>query len=169
MKKRGSVYKLRNIFDDVSCDYIISAKYKFKSENKSYLAKHLFEGIEPEFLDNYSLGDMLVAGYNFGCGSTREQAPQSLKVAGVKVVIAKSFGVSFYKNAFNSGLLLVICNTDHIEDRDDVEIDLLNNYVRNLTKRTGIKMDPIPSPLLKLYTDGGLTQHLRKNNNSYNL
>lgn len=155
--------------DDVSCDYIISGKYKFQSEDKRFLAKHVLEDIEPGFKSEFSAGDILVAGYNFGCGSTREQAPQALMVAGVKVIIAKSFSQTFYRNAFNNGLLLIETNTDHISDKDEIEVDLINNYIRNLTQKIGIKITPINPACLKIFSDGGLISHLKKNTNNYNL
>jgi 3-isopropylmalate/(R)-2-methylmalate dehydratase small subunit len=168
MKQRGNAYKLHKIIDNVSCDYIISDRYRFQSENKKMLAQHILEEVEPDFINSITYGDFLIAGYNFGCGSTREQAPQALQAAGIKAIIAKSYAWTFYRNAFNNGLLLVECNTDHIEDKDELEIDLDNTYIRNLTRQVGIKIHPIEPAVIRLYTEGGLIEHLKKNNNKYN-
>ncbi|HAR62373.1 MAG: 3-isopropylmalate dehydratase [Candidatus Margulisiibacteriota bacterium] len=169
MKIKGTVYKLEKIEDDVNCDYIISGKYKFQSEDKSFLAKHIFEDIEPGINDKITRGDFLVGGYNFGCGSTREQALQALLAAGIKVIIAKSFAHTFYRNAFNNGFLLIECNTDYMETKDEIEIDLKNNFLRNINKQLGIKMVPIEPAILKIYYDGGIINHLKKNKGRYNL
>lgn len=166
---RGCAYKLEHIDDDVNCDYIISGKYKFQTEDKVVLGKHIFENFEPGMNDKLNRGDFLVAGYNFGCGSTREQAIQSLIAAGIKVIIAKSFAHTFYRNAFNNGMLLIECNTDYIDNKDEIEINLKNQFIRNATKKMGLKISPIDPAVLKMYHDGGLINHLLKNRNHFNL
>lgn len=166
---RGCAYKLERIEDDVNCDYIISGKYKFQTEDRSFLSRHIFENIEPGMLDRINRGDFLIAGYNFGCGSTREQAIQTLIGAGLSAVIAKSFAHTFYRNAFNNGLLLIECNTDYVENKDELEIDLKNHFLRNATQKMGIKIGNIDPAVLKIYSDGGLINHLKKNRNRYNL
>lgn len=167
MKLRGGVYKLKYITDNVSCTYIISSRNKFFSRGLDDLKNSLFDEIEPNFFSSYSSGDFLIAGYNFGTGSTREQSHIALKKAGINVVIAKSFAPVFYKNAFNHGMLLIECNTDYIEDRDEVEIDVINGLVRNVSKKIGIKMNSINPTFLRIFNDGGLIEHLKKNNMKY--
>src|SRR3989338_10630118 len=97
--------------DNINTDYVISGRYKFKIQDPKELARHIFEDIDPQFALRIKKGDILVAGENFGCGSSREQAPQALKQAGFHAILAKSFARIFYRNAFNIGLLLVECQT----------------------------------------------------------
>ena len=126
--------------NDINTDYIISGRYKFRIQNEKELAKHIFEDIEEGFYKKVKAGDFLVAGENFGCGSSREQAPVALKASGLSAVIAKSFARIFYRNAFNIGLCLVECETNFIDDMDELEIDLENNLVRNLSKGLNIEI-----------------------------
>ncbi|MDD5174255.1 MAG: hypothetical protein PHV48_05465, partial [Candidatus Omnitrophica bacterium] len=95
--------------DNINTDYVISGRYKFRIQDPNELCKHIFEDIDPGFAARVKKGDILVAGENFGCGSSREQAPQSLKTAGFYAIAAKSFARIFYRNAFNIGLLLIEC------------------------------------------------------------
>src|SRR3989338_7469537 len=127
------------IKDNINTDYVISGRYKFKIQDPSVLAAHIFEDIDPAFASRGKKGDYLIAGENFGCGSSREQAPQALKQAGFSAVIAKSFARIFYRNAFNIGLALLECNTDFIDDGDELEIDISAAKVRNVSK--GLKLD----------------------------
>jgi 3-isopropylmalate/(R)-2-methylmalate dehydratase small subunit len=100
----GQAHRLK-IDNDVNTDYIISGRYKFHISDPKELARHIFEDLEENFINCITKGDFIIAGKNFGCGSSREQAPLALKVAGVGAVIAKSFARIFYRNAFNLGLL----------------------------------------------------------------
>jgi len=148
--------------DDINTDYIISGKYKFKIEDMKELGKHVFEDIDPDFVKKISPGDILVAGKNFGCGSSREQAVYALKSAGISAVIAKSFARIFYRNAFNNALPLVECESIEISDGDFLEIDLGKGLVKNLTKNKEIPIKLLPKIMLNLLEDGGLVEHFKK-------
>jgi len=103
-----------------------------------------------------------VAGENFGCGSSREQAPQALKSSGFYAVAAKSFARIFYRNAFNIGLLLVECNTDFIDDGDELELDIERGRIRSMSKGLILEIKPIPPVMKRLLSDGGVVEHFRK-------
>ena len=107
-------------------------------------------------------GDFVVAGNNFGLGSSREHAPQIIKIAGVGAVIAKSFARIFYRNAINIGLLLIECDTDKIDAGDELELDIKNGILKDITKNIEIKITPLPDVMIKLLGDGGLIEHLKK-------
>jgi 3-isopropylmalate/(R)-2-methylmalate dehydratase small subunit len=148
--------------DNVNTDYVISGRYKFKIQDPKELAKHIFEDIDPDFAARVKPGDILVAGENFGCGSSREQAPQALKSSGFYAVVAKSFARIFYRNAFNIGLLLVECNTDFIDDGDELELDIDKGKLKSKSKGLILDMKPIPSVMKKLLEDGGVVEHFKK-------
>jgi len=148
--------------DNINTDYVISGRYKFKIQDPKELAKHIFEDIDPAFAARVQKGDVLVAGENFGCGSSREQAPQSLKTAGFYAVAAKDFARIFYRNAFNIGLLLIECNTDFIDDGDELEIDIEKGKLRNKSKGLLLDIKPIPPVMKKLLEDGGVIEHFKK-------
>jgi 3-isopropylmalate/(R)-2-methylmalate dehydratase small subunit len=147
--------------NDINTDYIISGRYKFRIQNEKELAKHIFEDIEEGFYKKVNAGDFLVAGENFGCGSSREQAPVALKASGLRAVIAKSFARIFYRNAFNVGLCLVECETNFIDDMDELEIDLENNLVRNLSKGLNIEIKPVPDIMRKFLETGGVIEYFK--------
>ena len=148
--------------DDINTDYIISGRYKFKIDNMNELAKHVMEDIDPKFASEVKKGDVIVAGRNFGCGSSREQAPRALKAAGVSAIVAKSYARIFYRSSFNVGLPLVECDTDGISDGDMIEIDLDSGEV--VDRSTGLKKKAtaIPGTMQILLKDGGLIPHLKK-------
>lgn len=148
--------------DNVNTDYVISGRYKFKIQDPKELAKHIFEDIDPDFAARVTKGDVLVAGENFGCGSSREQAPQALKTAGFYAVAAKSFARIFYRNAFNIGLLLVECDTDFLDDGDEVELDIENGRIMDKVKGLAFSIKPIPPVMKQLLKDGGVVEHFRK-------
>jgi 3-isopropylmalate/(R)-2-methylmalate dehydratase small subunit len=148
--------------DNVNTDYVISGRYKFKIQDPKELAKHIFEDIDADFAARVRPGDILVAGENFGCGSSREQAPQALKSSGFYAVVAKSFARIFYRNAFNIGLLLVECNTDFIDDGDELELDIEKGKLKSKSKGLILDTKPIPSVMKKLLADGGVVEHFRK-------
>ncbi|MDD5449535.1 MAG: 3-isopropylmalate dehydratase small subunit [Candidatus Omnitrophica bacterium] len=148
--------------DNVNTDYVISGRYKFSIEDPKELARHIFEDIDPKFASRVKEGDFIVAGENFGCGSSREQAPQSIKAAGIKAVIAKSFARIFYRNAFNIGLCLIECDTDQINEGDSLEINLEKNRLKNITKNSLLPIRPIPPVMKKLLSDGGVIEHFKK-------
>ena len=148
--------------DDINTDYIISGRYKFKIQDPVELAKHVMEDLDPHFYSKLKKGDFIVAGSNFGCGSSREQAPMAIKYAGVSAVLAKSFARIFYRNCFNLGLPAIECDTDGIAEGDELELDLDKGVIRNKTKGRNIKISPIPKTMQTLLADGGLVEHFKK-------
>jgi len=150
------------VTDNINTDYVISGRYKFKIQDPKELAKHIFEDIDPQFASRIGKGDILVAGENFGCGSSREQAPQALKTAGFTAVIAKSFARIFYRNAFNIGLLLIEADTSFVDDGDELELNAEKGLVRNKGKGLVLDTKPIPPVMKKLLEDGGVIEHFRK-------
>ena len=154
--------KAHKFGDDVNTDYIISGKYKFKTLDMRVLAKHVMEDLDPGFYDKVTAGDFIVGGANFGCGSSREQAPLAIKYADVGAVLAKSFARIFYRNAINTGLPVVECDTDLIGPGDDLSVDLTAGIITNRTKGTAIPIKPLPKVMIKILKDGGLAAHFKK-------
>lgn len=155
----GKAHKFGN---DVNTDYVISGKYKFKTLDMKELAKHVMEDLDPDFYNKVEKGDFIVAGTNFGCGSSREQAPWAVIYAGVSAVIAKSFARLFYRNAINCGLPLIECDTDQINPGDELEVDLENGVLYNRTSGKELKITPLPKVMLKILREGGLAAHFQK-------
>ncbi|GAV23905.1 3-isopropylmalate dehydratase small subunit [Carboxydothermus pertinax] len=156
---RGKCHKFGN---DVNTDYIISGKYKFKTLDMNELAKHVMEDLDPDFYSKVTSGDFIVAGSNFGCGSSREQAPLAIKYAKIGAVIAKSFARIFYRNAINTGLPVIECDTDKINAGDELEVDLSKGTIKNLTTGEDIPIKPLPDVMIKILRDGGLIEHFKK-------
>jgi len=150
------------IGDDINTDYIISGKYKFKTLDMKDLSTHLLEDIDPEFTKKIKPGDFIVAGKNFGCGSSREQAPLVIKYAGLGGVIAISFARIFYRNAINNGLPLVECDTSNINDKDELRIDLESGILEDITKGFKIVVNPLPPFMMELLKNGGLVNYFKK-------
>jgi 3-isopropylmalate/(R)-2-methylmalate dehydratase small subunit len=159
MKFSGKAHKFGN---DVNTDYIISGKYKFKTLDMKALAQHVMEDLDPNFYEKVSPGDFIVAGTNFGCGSSREQAPLAIKYADVGAVLAKSFARIFYRNAINTGLPVVECDTDQIDPGDKLFVDLAAGVITNRTKRITLPIKPLPEVMIKILNDGGLAAHFKK-------
>jgi 3-isopropylmalate/(R)-2-methylmalate dehydratase small subunit len=159
MKLNGRAHCFGN---DVNTDYIISGKYKFKTLDMKELASHVMEDLDPDFARKVQPGDFVVAGRNFGCGSSREQAPLALLNAGVGAVLAASFARIFYRNAINTGLPVVECDTAGISDGDELLADMEGGVLRNLTRGTEIPIKPLPAFMLKVLSDGGLAAHFVK-------
>ncbi|OGI01705.1 MAG: 3-isopropylmalate dehydratase [Candidatus Melainabacteria bacterium GWF2_37_15] len=159
MIKQGKAWKFG---DDISTDHIAPGRLFHLRTNLPELAKHVLEDADPEFAQKMSVGDFVVAGNNFGLGSSREHAPQVLKIAGVNAVLAKSFARIFFRNAINIGLLLVECNTDMINQGDELELDLAAGIIKNKTQATKIKATPLPDVMIKILNDGGLAKHIEK-------
>ncbi|MCS7121937.1 MAG: 3-isopropylmalate dehydratase small subunit [Archaeoglobaceae archaeon] len=144
--------------DNVDTDVIIQGKWLVINDPKE-LAKHLFENVRAEFVKEVKPGDLVVAGENFGCGSSREHAALALKAAGVSVV-AKSYARIFFRNAINIGLLVVECKeTEKIEDGDEVYIE--GNFIFNKTKNEKYEISPMPDFLKKIIDKGGLVNFCR--------
>jgi len=148
--------------DDVNTDYIISGKYKFKTLDMDELACHCMEDIDPDFTGKVQPGDFIVAGGNFGCGSSREQAPLVIKHAGVSAVLARSFARIFFRNAINKGLPAVECDTSGIRAGDELEVNLGAGKVTNLTRGTEVKIAPLPAVMMDILAEGGLTDYLKR-------
>ena len=147
--------------NDINTDYIISGRYKFKIQDPKELAKHIFEDLEEDFHKRLNPGDFLVAGNNFGCGSSREQAPVSLKASGISAIIAKSYARIFYRNAFNVGLCLIECETNYIDDMDELELDLDANVLKNISKGVNVEIKPLPDVMRKFLEAGGVIEYFK--------
>ena len=148
--------------DNISTDHIAPGRLFHLRSNLQEFAKHVLEDADPNFASTMQKGDFVVAGNNFGLGSSREHAPQIIKIAGVHAVLAKSFARIFYRNAINIGLLAIECDTDLIDAEDKIELDVKNGAVKNLTKALEIKFSPLPDVMIKLLADGGLVEHVKK-------
>ena len=148
--------------DDINTDYIISGRYKFKIDDMNELAKHVMEDIDRDFSSKVMPGDFVVAGRNFGCGSSREQAPRALKAAGVGAVIAKSYARIFYRSSFNIGLPLIECDTDWIASADLLVVDLGMGTIENPKTGQVSEITKIPGTMQTILSDGGLIPHLKK-------
>ena len=157
--KRGKAFKFG---DGISTDHIAPGRLFHLRSNLEEFSKHVLEDADPEFASKMSKGDFVVAGNNFGLGSSREHAPQIIKIAGVGAVIAKSFARIFYRNAINIGLLLIECDTDKIDAGDELELDVKNGILKDVTKGLEIQITPLPDVMIKLLGDGGLIEHLKK-------
>lgn len=154
----GNVWKFG---DNIDTDLIIAARYLNTSDPKE-LAKHAMEDADPEFVNKMQEGDIIVAGENFGCGSSREHAPIALKAAGVSAVVAKSFARIFYRNAFNMGLAIFeVEDTAVIDEGDKLEINMEKGTVENLTKKTSYNFQPIPEFMQELLQTGGLINYAK--------
>lgn len=150
--------------DNINTDFIISGRYKFSITDMKELAKHILEDIDPEFPKKIKPGDsIIVAGNNFGMGSSREQAPLVIKEAGIKAVAAKSFARIFYRNAFNIGLPLITADTSKIAEHDRLVIDLDSSMLKDETKGFNTAIAPLSKIMQKLLDDGGVVAHLKKN------
>lgn len=147
--------------DDINTDDIIAAKYLVSTDAKE-LGKHCMESISPDFVSKVKEGDIIVAGKNFGCGSSREHAPLAIKGCGVKAVIARSFAAIFFRNAINIGLpFLELEGVDQISGQDVVEIDLSTGIIKNISKDKTYKTEPFPEFLQKIIANGGLMNWLK--------
>lgn len=158
MKLRGRAWKFG---DDISTDHITPGRYYHLRSNMPELAKHVMEDADPEFPKKMRPGDFIVAGKNFGMGSSREHAPLAIKIAGISAVIAKSFARIFYRNAINVGLPVLIADTDGIDAGDELEVDLSTGTIKNLTKGTEIKAKPLPEIMIKILNEGGLVEYVK--------
>jgi 3-isopropylmalate/(R)-2-methylmalate dehydratase small subunit len=155
---KGRAYKLG---DDINTDDIIAAKYLVSTDQKE-LGKHCFENIKPDFVNKVKPGDIIVAGKNFGCGSSREHAPLAIKGCGISAVIAKSFAGIFFRNAINIGLpFLELKETDAVSDGDLLEIDLSNGIIKDITKNKIFKTPAFPGFLQQIVGHGGLMNWLK--------
>lgn len=162
MKLNGKCHKFG---DSINTDYIISGRYKFKIQDPDELAKHLMEDLRPDFYKEIKKGDFLAAGIDFGCGSSREQAPIAIKASGISAVLAKSFARIFFRNAINLGLLLIECDTSNIYAGDELDIDIENGVVVNKTKNEELRITPLPDFMSKIINTGGIVEYYKKHKN----
>ena len=148
--------------ENVDTDVIIPARYLVTSD-PSELAKHCMEDIDKDFAARVRPGDIIVAGKNFGCGSSREHAPIAIKGAGVACVIAPTFARIFYRNAFNTGLPILESEeaAERIEAGDEVEIDFKAGVIRNITKGESYRAEPFPPFISRLIESGGLVEYVK--------
>jgi len=156
-KLDGKVWKFR---DSIDTDVIIAGRY-LRTFSLDDLASHVMEAEDPNFAENVQDGDIIVAGWNFGCGSSREQAPVALKHAGISAIIAKSFARIFYRNAINIGLPVITADVT-AEKGDELCIDLENGVILNKTTGLEFKIQPFDSFMLEILSDGGLVKHYQK-------
>jgi len=159
MVTRGKAHRFS---DDVNTDYIISGRYKFKTLDMNELGRHVMEDLDPGFYARLEKGDFLVAGKNFGCGSSREQAPLALKAAGVAAVLAESFARIYFRNSINNGLPALVCDTSQIADGDQLEIDLDSGTIRDVTSGITVESSPLPGVMLDILSEGGLVEYIKK-------
>ena len=152
--------KIWKFGNDVDTDVIIPARYLNTSE-PSELAKHCFEDINPQFASGVKTGDIVVAGENFGCGSSREHAPIAIKASGIEFVVAKSFARIFYRNAINTGLTIIEQKdfSDECGENDRIELDTTNGILKNLTLKKEYEIQKFPDGIQKIIDAGGLTAY----------
>jgi 3-isopropylmalate/(R)-2-methylmalate dehydratase small subunit len=156
---KGKVHKFS---DNINTDDIIAAKYLVTTDEKE-LGKHCMENIAPGFSQKVNKGDIIVAGRNFGCGSSREHAPRALKGCGIAAVIARSFAGIFFRNAINIGLpFLESSDVDKINDGDLLEIDLSRGIIKNLSTNQEHRTQPFPQFLQEIIEQDGLMNWIRK-------
>lgn len=160
MRIEGRAIKLG---DNINTDFIISGRYKFSILDIKELSKHIMEDIDPAFPAKIIPGkSVIVAGKNFGMGSSREQAPLVIKEAGIIAILAKTFARIFYRNAFNIGLILIETDTDKIEEGNILNIDLDKGVVNNLTKNIQLPTKAFPRFIQKLLKEGGIVNYFKK-------
>ncbi|MBQ4585219.1 MAG: 3-isopropylmalate dehydratase small subunit [Clostridia bacterium] len=149
--------------DNVDTDVIIPARYLNTSDHKE-LASHCMEDLDKDFTKRVQKGDIMVAGDNFGCGSSREHAPIAIKASGISLVIANTFARIFYRNSINIGLAILECPeaVANINDGDVVEADLDNGVIYNKTTKKSFKTQPFPEFIQKIIQNGGLIETIKK-------
>ncbi len=158
MKYEGNVIKYG---DNVDTDVIIPARYLNTSDHAE-LAAHCMEDLDKSFVSRVQKGDIITAGFNFGCGSSREHAPIAIKASGISLVIARSFARIFYRNSINIGLAIIECPeaVDGISEGDRVEADLDRGIIRNLTTGAEFRTEPFPEFVQNIIENGGLIQSI---------
>ena len=160
METKGRAFKYP---DNVDTDVIIPARYLNTSDAKE-LAKHCMEDIDDTYVSRVQKGDVMVAGWNFGCGSSREHAPLVIKTCGTGCVIAKSFARIFYRNAINIGMPILECETaaEEISDGDEVKVDFDTGVITNITTGKTYKAEPFPPFIQNIIQKGGLLTSLKE-------
>jgi len=148
--------------DDISTDHIAPGRYFHLRSNLPELAKHVLEDAREDFAEQVKPGDFVVAGENFGLGSSREHAPTIIKLAGVSAVLAKSFARIFFRNAVNIGLPVIMLDTSDIQEGDQLEVDLEKGRLRDLTGAKELSFQPLSNEMMRILGDGGLVEHIKK-------
>jgi len=156
---RGRAFK---VGDNISTDHIIPGKWFHLRSNLPELAKHCLEDIAPDFVSKVREGDLLVAGKNFGLGSSREHAPLVIKMAGIKAILAESTARIFFRNAINLGLPVLICDTTQVDDGNELEIDLTASRIKDVTNGNHLTFGRIPEVMLDILDEGGLVPYIQK-------
>jgi len=154
--------KAHKFGDGISTDHIIPGRYAHLRSNLPELAKHVLEDADVHFVKKVKPGDFVVGGNNFGLGSSREHAPLVIKMAGVSAILAKSVARIFFRNAINLGLPVLICDTDKINDGDELEIDLTAGTVKDKTNGALLTTGKIPEVMLRILNEGGLIPYIQK-------
>ena len=149
--------------DDINTDVIFPGRYLAITEPKE-MARHAMEDLDKDFFEKIKERKIIVAGKNFGCGSSREQAAICLKYAGVEAIVAKSFARIFFRNAINQGLSIIESEeaSENIDDNDEVEIDLDRGIIKNLSKNETYSFKPLPEFIQEILNAGGLLNHIKK-------
>ncbi|MCD5425867.1 MAG: 3-isopropylmalate dehydratase small subunit [Methanosarcinaceae archaeon] len=156
---KGKAWKFGN---DIDTDAMIPGRYLVMNTPEE-LSKHAFEGVRPDFAENVMENDIIIAGNNFGCGSSREHAPIAIKGTKVGCIIAKSFAWIFFRNAINIGVSLLECaDTDKIDDTDELEVNVITGVINNLTKNEIYQATPLPDFVNEIINTGGLIEYTRK-------
>ncbi len=160
MKAKGNVFRY---YDNVDTDVIIPARY-LNTSVASELAAHCMEDIDKDFVKNVKKGDIIVAGANFGCGSSREHAPLAIKESGISCVIATTFARIFYRNSINIGLPILECReaSEKIQAGDEVEVDFDSGEIKDLTLGLTFRAEPFPPFMQAIIAEGGLINYLSK-------
>ena len=148
--------------DSISTDHITPGRLAHLRSNLPELAKHVLEDADPTFASKVKAGDFIIAGSNFGLGSSREHAPLVIKMAGVSAILAKSVARIFFRNAINLGLPVLICDTDKIDDGDELEVELAAGTVNDITNGNQLTFSQIPEVMLHILDEGGLIPYIKK-------
>jgi 3-isopropylmalate/(R)-2-methylmalate dehydratase small subunit len=156
---KGSAFKFG---DSISTDHVTPGRLAHLRSNLPELAKHVLEDADPTFASRVKTGDFIVAGSNFGLGSSREHAPLVIKMAGVSAILAKSVARIFFRNAINLGLPVLICDTTLIDDGDELKIDLAAGIVKDITNGNQLTFNKIPEVMLHILDEGGLIPYIQK-------
>ena len=157
---KGRAFKFGS---DINTDDIIAAKY-LNTTDKLELASHCMEHVDKDFMKKVKSGDIMVAGRNFGCGSSREHAPVAIKAAGVSCVIAESFARIFFRNSINIGLPIIESKeaSERIRQKDTVRVDTRTGVIKNITRKESYKIEKYPPFMQKIFASGGLIESLKK-------
>ena len=156
---KGKAFKFG---DNISTDLIVPGRLLHLRSNLPELAMHVLEDVDPSFVQRVRIGDFVVAGKNFGLGSSREHAPLVIKISSISAILAKSFARIFFRNAINIGLPVLICDTDSINNGDELEVDLKTGRITNMTSSIDIYASGLPDIMLDILNEGGLIPYINK-------